>query len=145
MICYFDTSAFVPILVDEPSSPACAELWNLADAVTTTRLLYVETAAALARALRSGRVSVSKLRTALHNLDELWPEFAIVELDAELTQRAAQLAVKSSLRGYHAVHCAAVEQLADSDLVAASGDHALLAVCRDLGVATADVNKPAYL
>lgn len=142
MICYFDTSAFVPILIDEESSPACAELWNLADAVTTTRLLYVETAAALARAHRSGRVSAPKLRAAQRNLDELWPEFAVVELDAELARRAAQLAVKCSLRGYDAVHFAAVEQVADGELVAASGDRALLAACRELGIATADINGP---
>jgi len=48
--------------------------------------------------------------------------------------------VSSSLRGYDAVHFAAIEQLADSDLAAASGDQALLTACRDLGVATADIN-----
>jgi len=143
VICYFDTSAFVPILIDEPSSPACAELWNSAHDVVTTRLLYVETSAALARAHRSGRVSSPKLRAARNNLNELWPEFEIVELGAELASRAAELALACALRGYDAVHCAAAEQLsADGDLVAASGDHALLTACRELGIATADINQP---
>jgi predicted nucleic acid-binding protein len=146
VICYFDTSAFVPILIDEPSSSACAELWNTADAVTTTRLLYVETSAALARAHRSGRVSSSKLTAAQNNLDELWPEFDVIELGAELTHRAAELAMKCSLRGYDAVHCAAAEQLADDgDLVAATGGKALLTACHDLGISTADINHPDYL
>ncbi|GAA1563773.1 hypothetical protein GCM10009789_16130 [Kribbella sancticallisti] len=140
MICYFDTSAFVPILIDEPSTAVCAELWNLADAVVTTRLLYVETSAALARAQKAGRVSRTKSRAAQRTLDELWPEFEVVELDAELMRRAAQRATQSSLRGYDAVHCAAVEQLADGDLIAATGDRQLLAVCQELGIATADVN-----
>jgi uncharacterized protein len=146
VICYFDTSAFVPILIDEPSSAACAELWNTADDVVTTRLLYVETAAALARAHRSGRVSSSKLRAAQSGLDELWPEFEVVEIGDELSRRAAELTTRCSLRGYDAVHCAAAEQLVgDGDLVAASGDQVLLAACRDLGIATADVNVPGYL
>lgn len=141
MICYFDTSAFVPILIDESSSSSCAELWNTAHDVVTTRLLYVETSAALARAQRSGRVSTPKLRTAQDALNELWPEFDVVELDGELSRRAAELALRCSLRGYDAVHCAAAEQLAgDNDLVAASGDKALLTVWRELGVPTADIN-----
>ena len=145
MICYFDTSAFVPILIDEPSSPGCAELWNVADAVTTTRLLYVETASALARARRAERITLPKFRAARRTLEEMWLEFDVIELDEKLSQRAADLAVSGSLRGYDAVHCAAVEQVAGSDLIAASGDRAVLAVCRSLGVATADVNHPDYL
>jgi predicted nucleic acid-binding protein len=142
VICYFDTSAFVPILIDESSTPSCSELWNTAHDVVTTRLLYVETSAALARAQRAGRVSASKLRAAQDSLDELWLEFDVVELDAALSRRAAELAVRCSLRGYDAVHCAAAEQLSgDGDLVAASGDQALLAVWRELGITTADINS----
>jgi predicted nucleic acid-binding protein len=145
VICYFDTSAFIPILIEESSTATCVELWNTADAVVTTRLLYVETSAALARAQRSGRVSSPKLRSARHNLDYLWVEFDVVELDADLMRLAADRALRSTLRGYDAVHCAAVERLADHDLVAASGDRALLTVCKDLGIATADVNNPDEL
>lgn len=146
MICYFDTSAFVPILIDESSSSTCSELWNTAHDVVTTRLLYVEASAALARAQRSGRVSSAKLRAAQEGLHELWQEFDVVELDGDLSRRAAELALKSSLRGYDAVHCAAAEQLfGDGDLVAASGDKTLLAVWRELGIPTADINNPDEL
>jgi predicted nucleic acid-binding protein len=55
LIGYLDTSAFVPLLIEEPTSAACLEFWNAADAVISTRLLYVESAAALARAERNGR------------------------------------------------------------------------------------------
>ena len=48
MIGYLDTSALVPLLIGEATSPACREFWNTADAVTSTRLLYVEAVAALA-------------------------------------------------------------------------------------------------
>lgn len=144
MICYFDTSAFVPILIDEPSSRACKTLWDLADAVTTTRLLYVETMAALSRAQRSGRIKAAQFLSARHGLERMWTEFQIIEIDEVLASSAAELAASRSLRGYDAVHCAAAGLVDDPDVVAASGDRALLEVCRSLGVSTADVNDPDY-
>jgi hypothetical protein len=50
------------------------------------------------------------------------------------------LAAWQSLRGFDALHCAAAEQIADHDVIAVSGDRAMLAACRELGLATADVN-----
>ena len=69
MIVYFDTSAFVPLLVAEPSSESCGRLWNEADDVVTTRLLYVESAAALAQALRMGRLTTREHRSTLRIID----------------------------------------------------------------------------
>ncbi len=138
MISYFDTSAVVPLLVAEPTSPACRLLWDTADAVVTSRLLYVEAAAALATALRLGRIERRQHRLALRLLDRLWREFDVVEADEPVVNRAADLALECALRGYDAVHCAAAEQLDDDDLVVASGDRKLLQACARLGMATAD-------
>ena len=56
VIGYLDTSAFVPImLVAEPTSAACLDFWLTADAVVSSRLVYVETASVLARSERGGR------------------------------------------------------------------------------------------
>jgi predicted nucleic acid-binding protein len=140
LICYFDTSAFVPLLVAEPATEFCRQLWDDADDVVTTRLLYVESAAALAQALRLDRLAKKEHAAALRILDELWREFSIVEVDGGLAERAAELAHACALRGYDAVHCASAEQLADDDLVVASGDKRLLSACSTLGMATADVN-----
>ena len=140
MIVYFDTSAFVPLLVSEPSSTFCQRLWNEADDVVTTRLLYVESAAALAQALRLGRLSGPAHRSTLRILDRLWGEFDVAEVDEAVVSRAAELAHSCALRGYDAVHCASAEQLDDEDLVVASGDRGLLVACASLGLATSDVN-----
>lgn len=140
MIGYFDTSAVVPILVAEPSSTFCRDFWGEADDVVTSRLTYVEAAAALSQARRLNRVSDADHRAALANLDQLWGEFGIVEVDEILVRRAAELAYAAGLRGYDAVHCASAEQIDDSDLVVASGDQRLLAACAELGLATADTN-----
>jgi predicted nucleic acid-binding protein len=140
VIGYFDTSAFVPLLVAEPGSGFCRRLWDSSDAVVTSRLLYVETAAALAQALRLGRIVRRDHRAALRLLDEMWAEFDVVEADSLVVDRAAELAFSEALRGYDAVHCASAEQVDDDDLVVASGDHALLAACARLGISTADTS-----
>jgi predicted nucleic acid-binding protein len=137
VITYFDTSAFVPLLVTEPGSAFCRQLWDSSDAVVTARLLYVEAAAALAQALRLDRIRRQDHRAALRLLDQLWAEFDVVETDAQVVDRAAELAFSQALRGYDAVHCASAEQVADRDLVLASGDHAVLAASARLGIATA--------
>lgn len=142
MIGYFDTSAFVPLLIVEPSSTFCRRIWDDADAVVTTRLLYVETAAALAQGRRMGRLRGDAYRAARLLLDRLWREFDVVEADEDAMRRAAELAPKFGLRGYDAVHCASAEQIAEDDLVVASGDRKLLQACAGLGMATADTNEP---
>ena len=140
MIGYLDTSAFVPLLVAEPGSPACRRFWDDADAVVSCRLLYVETAAALAQALRMARLDKDQYERARHLLDALWAEVEVIELDELLAVAAAEAAHALGLRGYDAVHCAAAEQLADEDMVAASGDRRLLEAWSERGLSTYDTN-----
>lgn len=140
MICYFDTSALVTLLIAEPASAAGRRLWDDADEVVTVRLTYVEAAAAVAQARRLGRLTPVRERAVLRALDRLWTEIDVIEVDDVVVRRAAELARLQALRGYDAVHCAAAEQLADDDLVVASGDRELLRACRALGISIADVN-----
>lgn len=63
MIGYLDTSAFVPLLIEEPTSQTGRRFWDDADVIVSSQLLYVETAAALAQARGSGasaRASISR-------------------------------------------------------------------------------------
>lgn len=143
MIGYLDTSAFVPLLVAEPSSAACRRFWDDTDDVVASRLLYVESAAALAAAARSGRLTKREHARSIELLDGLWAEMDVADVDDGLVRRAAALAGAFALRGYDAVHCASAEQLGDEDLVAASGDRKLLAAWSALGVATFDPNGSA--
>jgi predicted nucleic acid-binding protein len=53
LIAYFDTSAIVPLLVEEPGSEAAANVWNEASRIAGTRLLFAEARAALAQARRT--------------------------------------------------------------------------------------------
>lgn len=140
MIGFLDTSALVPLLIAEPSSSACQRFWDDADAVAAVRVAYVEVAAAVARAHRSGRLSEREHHRSLRTLDLLWSQMDIVEIDDTLIRRAAELARRLGLRGYDAVHCAAAECLGDPSMVAATGDRELLQAWGELGVTTYDTN-----
>jgi predicted nucleic acid-binding protein len=141
MICYYDTSAFVPLLIAEPSSPLCRRLWEEADDVVSNRLLYLETASALARATRCDRITEDEAARALRKLDQIWREINIIEPSKPLVRRAAALTLSEGLRAYDALHCATAEGVDESDLVFASGDRQLLKAGANLGFHVADVNE----
>ncbi|HEX8304974.1 MAG TPA: type II toxin-antitoxin system VapC family toxin [Jatrophihabitans sp.] len=141
MIGYLDTSAFVPLLIAEPSSASCRRFFDDADTVVTSRPTYVETAAALAQARRLDRITTRIHRESLRSLDDLWAQVDIVEADERLIRDAAELAHQHNLRGYDAIHCASARQLDDDDLVAATGDQQLLQAWSALGIATYDTTN----
>lgn len=140
MILYVDTSALVPLLISEPSSDVCGELWDRADRLTTARLAYVEAAAALAMARRLNRLTATQFAASRELLDELWGIVDVVELDARLMLSAAASAASQRLRGYDAVHCAAAAELSGEGVVAAAGDKQLLAAWSDEGLTVIDIN-----
>lgn len=138
MITYFDTSALVPLLVEEPGSATSLSLWRAATDVVCSQLGYVETAAALARATRLGRMTTGQQERTLAQLDQVWDEMTVLPVDESLARQAAALARAHALRGFDAVHCAAALRIADADTVAASGDGDLLAAWRTEGLPVAD-------
>ena len=141
MIVYVDTSALVPLLIDEPASEACGQMWDSADSIVSTRLAYIEAVAALAMAGRMGRISPQDVSDGRSVLDDLWTVVDIVELDQGLMSHAAELAVLHGLRGYEATHCAAAVAASDDTTIAASGDRRLLAAWRAEGLAVRDTSK----
>ena len=126
MIAYFDTSAVVPLLIVEPGSARAATLWDGADRVVSVRLIYPETRAALAQAQRLDRLTTRQLRDAVTELDSLFQEIDLVEVDDALARRAGELAEVRQLRGYDAVHLAAADRVHDPNVVITAGDGALL-------------------
>ena len=140
MIVYFDTSALIPLLVEEPASEAASELWDHADRVVSVRLLYPEARAALAQAQRMQRLSPAQLETAVKQLESLVRQLDHIEVTSELASRAGELAETEALRGYDAAHLAAAETISDADLVVAAADNALRAAARKQGFATATLD-----
>ena len=140
MIAYLDTSALVPLLVTEASSPRCRRVWNDADAVLCSAIGHVEAAAALARTERSGRLPRSARDAAVRLLDDIWSDVTVVPADEPRLSAASAAALRHGLRGYDAVHCAAALAVAGDDQVAVSGDHELLTAWRTEGLAVVDTN-----
>ena len=70
-IVYFDSSAFVKLVVEEEGSEVAATLWDGCDAAVSSRLAYPEVRAALAAAGRAHRLDPAEQRRA----DVLWEDF----------------------------------------------------------------------
>jgi predicted nucleic acid-binding protein len=137
VIAYFDTSALVPLLIDEPATERSQEHWSTADRVVTVRLARVEARAALAQAARGSRISPAQLRSSTKGLDDLIAQLDLVDIDDELIHRASDLAESQALRAYDAVHLAAALRVADDELIVVAGDRALVAAASALGLAVA--------
>ncbi len=135
MIAYFDTSALIPLIVEEPPSDTCSRLWNEATRTISSRLIYPEARAALAQAERMRRLSAPELVAAVKELDLLALEIDYLEITANVTESAGALAQAQPLRGYDAVHLASAALATDDELVLVTGDRNLGAAARSIGIA----------
>lgn len=141
MIGYFDTSAIVPLVITEPSTSLCQALWRRCDERVSSLLAIVEGQAALAMALRLGRLTKSEHKIASKSFQALTDQLNLVNPTRKTVDRAADLALTESLRGYDAVHAATAEVLMAEGLVAISGDQSLLRAWANLGINTIDTNQ----
>jgi predicted nucleic acid-binding protein len=140
VIGYFDTSAVVPLVVAEPSSSRCAELWRTCDTRTSSILVLVEAHAALAQGLRGGRLTRGQHAAAVRLLERRINELALVSVSRAIARAAATLALTQRLRGYDAVHAATAQALTDLTLVAITADQSMLRALGALGVSVIDPN-----
>ena len=137
MIAYFDTSAIIPLVINEPATPLCQRIWHAAHMRATSLLSLVEAEAAIAQALRLARITREQGASVSTLLQSLWNEFFVIASSERIVRRAASLAHTQGLRGYDAVHCASALAIAHDDFLAASGDRKLIEAWRDLGLVTA--------
>lgn len=142
MIVYFDTSALIPLVVDEPGSPVSTSLWEAADQVFSTRLVVVEAAAALGQSVRTGRTESAVLPELLEETRLMTADATLLDVTPAVIDRAADLAVSRGLRGYDAVHLATAVLVRARDVVFASGDQRLLAAAHHEGFTTVDTSGP---
>lgn len=141
MIAYFDTSAFVPLLVREPGTPVAERVWDSASGVASSRLLIVEAAAALAMARRQGRIGDDLAADLAEIRDELLDEVTFLEAEARVVDRAALLADRHGLRGYDAMHLASAQMIEDGRVLFVSGDRKLIDAATREGLLTTDTSR----
>lgn len=138
-IVYFDSSAFVKLIVDEDGSDLAAALWDGCDAAVSSRLAYPEVRAALAAAGRARRLSRADQRRAEAAWEDYWAATRTVELTVIVTARAGQLASEHALRGADAVHLASLLAVGAAETLLAAWDHRLRAGAAAVGVQLAPI------
>ncbi|MDA8189102.1 MAG: type II toxin-antitoxin system VapC family toxin [Dehalococcoidales bacterium] len=139
MIVYFDTSAIVPVVIEEPASEIATRLWVEADRVVSSRLVYAEGRAALAMACRMDRIDERGLWQAIDEFEILHEQLDLIEVTESLVRDAGGLAQQLSLRGYDAVHLASARVVADAEMVLAAVDQRLLTAAGTVGITTANL------
>ena len=123
---YLDASALVKRYVAEAGSEAVIAAMAAAEGWAICRVGYVETARAVG--LTAGKPAVRRL-----NAD--WPSFVVVEVDAALAERAAELALAEELRSLDALHLAAALLISSDGLTLATWDVRLHRAAQSRGLA----------
>jgi uncharacterized protein len=148
---YFDSSALVKLVLDEPGSELAAELWNGCDAALSSRLAYPEVRAALAASARNHDLNDDDLQAAELMWEDFWAATRPVELTPAVERQAGQLAKSHALRGADALHLASALAIDTTDLIVAVWDRRLHAGVLAAGIqvtpasldtATADTFTP---
>ncbi|HXI95631.1 MAG TPA: type II toxin-antitoxin system VapC family toxin [Candidatus Acidoferrum sp.] len=137
LIAYFDTSALIKLIFTEQESDLAEELWDRAELVASSQLIYPEARAAAAMAHRTGRIDARTLRNAVQAIDDLCAEIRVIGIDYTLAHLAGELAERHGLRGYDAVHLASVISIDDPGLLTATWDGELAAATFACGYAVA--------
>lgn len=133
-IAYFDSSAFVKLVVDEDGSDLAASLWDGCDAVVSSRLSHPEVRAALAAAGRDHRLTAVDQQHAEAAWARFWAATRPVELTAAITAHAGELAGRYALCGADAVHLASCLAVGREATVFAVWDRRLRAGAHAAGV-----------
>lgn len=141
MIPYFDTSALIRLLIEEPGSARVDPIWDAAEHVTSVRLIYTEARAALAPTARLGRLASEDHATAIDALCGLSRQLDLLEIDDMLVRRAADLAQDHEPRGYDAIHLAAAERVGSDTTILVAGDRDLCTAAGHLGIAVASTTS----
>ena len=122
---YFDASALVKLIVDEPGTELAVDLWDACDVALSSRLAYAEVCAALFAAVRNHDISARDARRAYASWGQYWDAVRPVELTRAVERHAGELARHHALRGADAVHLASALAIGGEDLVVAVWDRRL--------------------
>lgn len=106
---YVDSSALVKLYVVEPESEEVQRLLDEAGLAATVRVTLVEVRRNLAR-----RLAARDLAAARSELEADWALLEIVEVDAALCERAAEIAEATGVRSLDAIHVSAAERVGAS-------------------------------
>ena len=136
MTAYLDSSAVVKLFVDDEDGEQEVRIaLHLLDPVSTSRMTYVETRAALAAARRAGRFGSADHAAAQAEFERVWDEWHIVELTPAVALEAGDVAEAFGLRAGDAVQLASARRLQEDDVMVISWDARLRSAAIASGLA----------
>ncbi|MFV9672312.1 MAG: type II toxin-antitoxin system VapC family toxin [Acidimicrobiia bacterium] len=136
-VCYFDSSALVKVLLNEPGSGLARSLWSGADVPITSVLAYAEVRAALAMASRLGRLADSDHTRAKAYWERMWRSVSVVEATVGVVERAGSLAEQHHLRGFDSIHLASATVIPADLAIVATWDRRLAGAATAMGYVVA--------
>jgi uncharacterized protein len=136
VIVYADTSALAKLVIQEDGSLEMRSVQATTETLASAAIAYVELRAAAAAARRANRIPLDGRETAAGSVEKIWREIAPVPITDDLLKRAGDLAEEMHLRGYDAIHLAALLASGSStDVSFACWDADLRNAGRSLGYA----------
>jgi predicted nucleic acid-binding protein len=148
MILYLDASALVKRYVAELGSPQVSAAIAGAEMIATVIISRAEIAAALAKAVRIGRLTHENALTSLQVFRREWRDVIRVQVTEIVVARADNLAWEHNLRGYDAVHLAAATLWQDAigeAVTMATFDRQLWAAAYQIGLVPYPTDLSALL
>jgi hypothetical protein len=112
---YLDTSALVKLVIVERDTDVVTTLWSRVDDPYSSLLGYAEMRAAVASAIRAGRVPAFDDAAVRQTLDGVWRHMIGVEVDDRVVRAAGDLADRHGLRAAHAIHLASAIRILEAD------------------------------
>jgi predicted nucleic acid-binding protein len=106
-IIYLDTSVLIKRYIREQGSEALSAHWPSFSIVGSAVIIYVEIAAALAKAERLGWLDAEVAQNAWGAFLNDWGKLSLININKAVLNRASDLAWEYGLRGYDAVHLGA--------------------------------------
>jgi predicted nucleic acid-binding protein len=112
LILFFDTSAFVKLLVRETGSDDVLAAAQGAAALAAARLLEIESRSFIGRSVAARFLDRRGARRLRDDLASWLRGFAVVALDEDIATTAGDAAERHALRGMDAIHLASALRLA---------------------------------
>jgi len=104
---FWDTSAIVPLILEETASPACRRELRADPAMAVWMLTRIEIVSAVFRREREGELKAAELKIALRRLDGRTARWTEVTDVAHVRERAERLLAVHPLRAADALQLAA--------------------------------------
>lgn len=136
-ITYLDTSALLKRYIEELGSIELNTWWSSMEVFGTALITRAEMASALAKASRMGWLDIDEAHGAWKLFLEDWESLAVIEVTPPLMTRAGDLTWSDGLRGYDAVHLAAMLVWQDAlgqEITLATFDRQLWEAARQRGL-----------